>query len=133
MKISSLINFKEGFEKVLREEWNSLKPTAQGIANDMALYCYNHGKKFILTDILSDALEDKKLGRLSASHSEGRAFDFRTLGWSKDFIDKFEKHFETKYVKVAAVGATSGNRNLLEFHNNGNGDHGHCQIQRGIN
>lgn len=98
----------------------------------MAKFCDDHGVKFILTDIMSDAAEDVKFSRVSKSHTEGRSFDFRIHGWSKEFLDKFEKHFETKYSKVAAISAASGKTELIVYHNNGNGNHGHCQIRGGL-
>lgn len=126
------VRFKEGFEKVLLVEYQSLRPKAQLIAEDMALYCFNAGVEFIITDVMSDVAEDKRLKRVSDAHSEGRAFDFRINNWSKEFLDKFEKHFETIYVGWAAVSKETGKRNLIQYHNNGNGNHGHCQIQKGL-
>lgn len=129
---SQYVKFKEGLEKILIQEWQSLFPKSQIIANDMALYCHLNGVPFIITDILSDDLEDKLLNRVSDSHSEGRAFDFRIHGWTKEFLDKFEKHFETKYARFAAYSKKTGKRNLIVYHDNGNGNHGHCQIQKGL-
>jgi hypothetical protein len=123
------IKFKEGIEKELIQEWQSLRPNAQIIAEDMAFYCHLHGFDFIITDIMSDDLEDKLLNRVSSAHSEGRAFDFRIHKWTKEFLDKFEKHFETKYARFAAISKKSGKRNLIQYHDNGNGNHGHCQIK----
>lgn len=132
MIIPHNVLFKEGHEKELLQEYQELRTKAQLIAEDMASYCKAHGFKFIITDIMSDPMEDKLLKRVSNSHSEGRAFDFRIHGWPKEFLDKFEKHFETIYVGWAAVSLLSGKRNLIQYHNNGNGNHGHCQIQKGL-
>lgn len=127
--IHTLIKFKAGHEKELSNEFLHLKPRGQMIAGDMAQYCYDHGFDFIITDVMSEATEDILLKRVSKSHSEGRAFDFRIHGWTKEFLDKFEKHFETKYIKWAATSKETGKKNLILYHNNGNGNHGHCQIK----
>lgn len=126
------IKFKEGFEKILLAEYQLLKTKAQLIAEDMAQFCFDHKIEFIITDVMSDPNEDKLLNRVSSSHSDGRAFDFRIHEWSKEFLDKFEKHFETIYVGWAATSKETGKRNLILYHNNGNGDHGHCQIKKGL-
>jgi len=130
--IPKLIIFKEGFEKALLDEWQLLRPKAQLIAEDMARFCKLHGVKFIITDIISDPMEDKLLKRVSNAHSEGRAFDFRIHGWTKEFLDLFEKKFEALYVGWAATSLKTGKRNLIQYHDNGNGNHGHCQIQKGL-
>lgn len=120
--------FKEGFEKELKEEFKLLKPTAQRVAIHMAQYCVENGFRLIITDVMSDLTEDLKLGRVSASHREGRAFDFRIHGWSKEFKDKFETFFESYYATVAAVSKETGKPNLILYHNV-KGLHGHCQIR----
>jgi hypothetical protein len=124
--------FKEGCEKKLVAEYQQLKPQSQLIAEDMSDFCERNGEEFVMTDIMSDATEDKLLNRVSDSHSEGRAFDFRTHNWSKEFLDKFEKYFETKYARFAALSKKSGERNLIVYHDNGHGMHGHCQIRKGL-
>jgi hypothetical protein len=132
MIIPLKIKFKEGFHRILLDEYQSLKPTGQMIAEDMAEFCERHGVEFVITDVMSDDEEDKLLNRVSTAHSEGRAFDFRIHGWSKEFLDKFEKHFETKYARFAALSKKTGKRNLIQYHDNGNGNHGHCQIKGNV-
>lgn len=121
--------FKEGFEKVLIQEFQHLRPQCQLISDDMSEYCERNGYEYVITDIMSDDAEDKLLNRVSTSHSEGRAWDFRIHNWPKEFLDKFEKHFETKYARFAAISKKSGKRNLIQYHDNGNGNHGHGQIK----
>lgn len=124
--------FKEGQEKQLLEEWQELNPKAQMIAEDMARYFELNGFKFIITDIISNEAEDKRLGRVSASHREGRAFDFRTRGLPREFLDGLEKRFEHIYERWAAISSQGQKKNLIEYHDNGHGDHGHVQIRRGL-
>lgn len=126
------IHFKEGFEKVLLQEWQQLHPVAQLIAEEMARYFELHGKKFVITDIISNEAEDRKYGRVSSSHREGRAFDFRVHGLTRDFLDAFEKRFEHIYKTKAAISKESGTPQLIVIHDNGNGNHGHVQIRRGL-
>jgi hypothetical protein len=95
----------------------------------MAQYCKINGFDFIITDILSEALEDKKLKRVSKSHTEGRAFDVRSSVWTKEFREKLEKHFEEKYKDWAALSNKTLKPNLIEYHDNGNGAHFHVQIK----
>lgn len=128
MRVPSYISWKEGHEKELLLEYQLLKERGQIIAEDMALFCHSNGVKFLLTDIVSNPDEDKRLGRVSKSHSECRAFDFRVWGWSKEFLAKFELYFENKYKHWAALSKESLQPNLIVYHDNGNGIHGHCQI-----
>ena len=115
--------------KTEEKEFASLKKRAQIIAQDMAQYCKINGFDFIITDILSEALEDKKLKRVSKSHTEGRAFDVRSSVWTKEFREKLEKHFEEKYKDWAALSNKTLKPNLIEYHDNGNGAHFHVQIK----
>jgi hypothetical protein len=130
--IPSYVYFKEGHEKELLEEFQQLHTKAQMLAEDMGRYFVLNGHKLIVTDIISNEAEDKRLGRVSASHREGRAYDFRTRGLPKDFLDGLEKRFEHIYKHWAAVSEKSGKTNLIEYHDNGNGDHAHVQIRRGL-
>ena len=45
-------------------------------------FVVGHGYKFIVTDLLSELSEDKKLKRVSTSHLEGRGSDIVT--WETD-------------------------------------------------
>jgi hypothetical protein len=129
MRIPSYVWFKEGKEKELLEEFQQCLPRTQMLMEDMGRYFVNHGHQMIVTDIMSDEMEDEALGRVSKSHREGRAFDFRTRGLSKDFLDGVEKRFEHIYKHWAAISAKSLQPELIVYHNNGNGQHGHVQIR----
>lgn len=130
--IPSYVWFKEGHEKQLLGEFQELHPRAQILAEEMGRFFVLNGYQLILTDIISNPEEDKRLGRVSASHSEGRAFDFRTHGIPKEFLAKVEQRFEHLYKNVAAISKSTGKPNLIIYHDNGNGPHGHVQIRRGL-
>lgn len=110
------------------KEYAQLRERAQIISEDMAIFCRNYQMDYVITDIMSDSLEDKKLKRVSKSHSEGRAWDVRTHGWTDDFKMRFKTHFERVYKEWAAVSAASGEKNLIVYHNSGFGHHAHIQI-----
>jgi len=123
----NLINTKFKNSEIAKE-YQHLRERAQLISEDMAIFCREHGVDYVITDIMSDSIEDKKLKRVSKSHSEGRAWDVRTIGWTDGFKERFKSHFERIYKEWAAVSASTGQKNLIVFHDNGNGQHGHCQI-----
>lgn len=120
------IKFKSKKEE---SEYPLLKKRLKIIAQDMAQYCQIHGFEFIITDVLSDGSEDKKLKRVSKSHTDGRAFDVRSRVWTEDFRKKLEKHFEEKYKEWAALSGKTLKPNLIEYHNSGTGFHFHVQIK----
>lgn len=127
MLVPSYIDFKY---PGLVKEYQLIDSRLQIILEDMAQYCASYGYQFMITDLLSEELEDKKLKRVSKSHQEGRAADIRVRGWPLEFREKFEKHFEVKYKNWAAISASSGLRNLIVIHDNGNGIHCHIQVSR---
>jgi hypothetical protein len=126
------VHFVDEKRDELLEEYQHLQPQAQILAEDMGRFFQMNGYKLILTDIISNEAEDKRLGRVSSSHREGRAWDFRTRGLPKDFLAIVEKRYEHLYKHWAAISKESGKENLILYHNNGNGEHGHVQIRRGL-
>lgn len=123
------IKFKSKQEE---SEFPLLKKRTQIIAQDMAQYCHIHGFEFIITDVMSDGSEDKKLKRVSRAHTERRAFDVRSRVWTKEFREKLEKHFEEKYKDWAALSEKTLKPNLIEWHDNGNGQHFHVQDRKSV-
>ena len=126
----SYIYFKEGKEKELQSEIQQVHPRLQCLIEEMAFYVNGKGYRFVITDLLSDALEDARLNRVSTSHREGRAVDIRTRDFSREFVREFENYFEAKYGKFGAISKKTGKRNLIVFHDNGHGEHFHVQISR---
>lgn len=115
-----------------RDEFSQIHERLKFILNDMARWVDAHGYSFIVTDLLSDAFSDKRLGRISTSHLEGRAADVSIQGWPVDFQKKFEAFFESAYKNEAAFSKRTMQNNLIEIHDNGNGAHAHIQIRPGL-
>jgi hypothetical protein len=120
------IEFKSSKE---REEFSQISPRLQFILEDMARWVHANGFRFIITDLLSDAYDDIRLGRVSTSHAQGRAADVSIKGWPKDFQKKFELFFESAYSNDGAYSKRTGQINLVEIHDNGNGAHAHIQVR----
>lgn len=129
MIVLSNVEFKH---PELLKEYRLIHPKLQLILEDMAQFVVSRGHKFVITDLLSEELEDKKLKRVSKSHQEGRAADLRVRDWPVDFRKEFEDYFEKKYLKYAATSLKTGQANLIEIHDNGNSIHCHAQIRRGL-
>jgi len=123
------IKFKTEKEK---NEFDStrVKENLKFIVLDMASYFNSNGYDFVITDVLSEVQEDKKLKRISSSHREGRAVDVRVHGLPEEFLKTFEEKFERIYRNEAAVSKNTGEPNLIVRHNVGSGDHLHIQIKK---
>lgn len=127
MIIPSNIGFKI---PELLQEYQEIRADLQIVLEDMASWVVSQGHEFLITDLLSEESEDLKLGRISKSHSEGRAADIRVFNWPSDFRKKFEEYFEKKYANKAAISSKTGKPNLIEIHDNSNGLHCHIQLRR---
>lgn len=123
----ALIKFKTDKEKA---EFDKIKLNLKFILLDMASYFNANGYDFVITDLLSEVQEDKKLKRISSSHREGRAADVRVKGIPEDFIKTFEEKFEKIYRNEAAISLKTGEPNLILRHNIGAGDHLHIQVKK---
>lgn len=124
-----MILFKEGQERKLKEEFYRIHPKLKNLLIEMAEWINSKGCKFVITDLLSEELEDIKLKRVSKSHQEGRAADIRVRDWPNQLRIDFEERFEKRYSHIAAISKKSGKPNLIEIHDNGNGIHTHIQIR----
>jgi hypothetical protein len=125
-----MILFKENQAKELKVEFTQIEPVLRKLLIEMAQWVTSKGHKFVITDLLSEKLEDEKLKRVSKSHQEGRAADIRVRDWPKDFRKLFEEYFEKRYSHIAAISKKSGTPNLIEIHDNGNGIHCHIQVRK---
>jgi len=115
----SQINF-DGFSK--------MHPKMQEIAKyaiDQALIL--GVKDPIITETLTDATKDKALGRVSSSHSQGRAIDFRTWNLNESQLKSLNALLTAKYGHIGAI-TKLGTRQLVVFHDIGLGPHFHIQI-----
>jgi len=124
-----LIEFKD---KQTASEIDKINPKLKKILQHMAEWIRAKGFRFVITDLLSEELEDKKLKRVSTSHLEGRAADIRVRDWPLPLREEFERYFENRYSREAAISKKSGKPNLIEIHDNGNGIHCHIQIRKGL-
>jgi len=125
-----MILFKENQAKELKVEFTQIEPVLRKLLIEMAQWVTSKGHKFVITDLLSEKLEDEKLKRVSKSHQEARAADIRVRDWPKEFRKLFEEYFEKRYSHIAAISKKSGTPNLIEIHDNGNGTHCHIQIRK---
>jgi hypothetical protein len=125
-----MILFKENQAKELKVEFTQIEPVLRKLLIEMAQWVTSKGHKFVITDLLSEKLEDEKLKRVSKSHQEGRAADIRVRDWPKDLRKLFEQYFEKRYSHIAAISKKSGTPNLIEIHDNGNGIHCHIQVRK---
>jgi hypothetical protein len=121
--------FKEGHEKELVEEFSKIRPRLQIVLDECAAFCQAAGQEFVITDLLSNPAEDKLLGRVSESHSEGRAGDIRVKNWPDSFQKKFAEFFDARFVRWAAISKKTGKPKLIVIHNIGHGAHCHIQIR----
>jgi ferritin len=121
------IKFKTEKEKL---EFPKIKSTLTFILLDMASYFNANGFDFVITDVLSEVQEDKKLKRISSSHREGRAVDVRVHDIPEEFLKTFEEKFERIYRNEAAISSKTGEPNLIVRHNVGAGDHLHIQVKK---
>jgi hypothetical protein len=125
-----MILFKENQAKELKVEFTQIEPVLRKLLIEMAQWVASKGHKFVITDLLSEKLEDEKLKRVSKSHQEGRAADIRVRDWPKELRKLFEEYFEKRYSHIAAISKKSGTPNLIEIHDNGNGIHCHIQVRK---
>jgi len=122
------IEFKDG---QTASEFDSIEVSLQRILNDMSRYCELSGRKFTITDLISSADDDTRLGRVSTSHREGRAADVSVKGWTDEFIKQFTDFFENVYGSLGAISKSDGKQRLIVDHV-GTARHLHIQIKRGL-
>lgn len=120
------IGFKDNETRL---EFPHIKKELQVILLACGEYCREWGYDCVVTDLLSDAFSDAKLGRVSTSHIEGRAADLRNKNWSEDFNTQFIKWLESQYGKMGAISKTDGKRRIVVDHE-GTARHLHIQIAR---
>jgi hypothetical protein len=106
-----------------------LDKTVTDLITEMCLWLEKRGIEPLITETLTNELEDEVWGRVSDSHRTGRAVDFSVRGWSKmDELD-FKAHFVKERGHLGALNS-KGRPNLIVFHDNGNGYHVHVQVNR---
>jgi hypothetical protein len=133
MVASPLVRFKTA---EVAKEFAHIRVPLQLIVDDFARFCNASGYELVITDALSSAADDARLGRVSNSHQEGRAVDFRIKTWPEEFIVRAIAWLERVYGHKGAISKSDGKRRLVVRHNvrmeDGTllGDHCHLQISR---
>lgn len=115
-------------EQKYEDEIKKLKKRLQIILHDIDSFLDDRGHDLVITAVLSDIEEDKKLKRVSKSHSEFRAFDFRTKGIPVKVLKELEEYLEDRYKSWAAVSADTGLPNVIFYHGDGENIHAHVQV-----
>ena len=83
----------------------------------------------VITETLTTKEIDKALGRVSSSHSEGRAIDFRTWNLEEYQLKDLYRILNAEYKHIGAI-TKLGTRQLVVFHDIGRGPHFHIQLDR---
>jgi hypothetical protein len=84
-------------------------------------------KEPMITETLTTVELDKALGRVSSSHSQGRAIDFRTWNLLPEQLKSLNGLLTAKYGSIGAINKL-GIRQLVVHHDIGKGDHLHIQL-----
>lgn len=119
-----MINFKDEKDMKL---FFLMHPLLQMIIMDGSWWAYQRGLDYTITDTVSTIEQDKKLGRVSVSHSEKRAADLRSVNWAKSDKDDFKNYLSSKYGIHGAM-SHSGKVKLVVLHDSGHGEHFHIQL-----
>jgi hypothetical protein len=105
-----------------------MHPKLQEVALDAFNYAIIIGVEHpVFTETATTAEEDKALKRVSKTHHECRAFDFRVIDWSGEQIDAMIEYLNKKYGHIGALLA-NGKRAIVVYHDSGHGFHFHVQL-----
>ena len=120
-----MIKFKDEF---VEKGWDKIHPITRSIVESIGKWSMQYDNQPItLTETLSTPARDKKLGRVSSSHSEGRAVDIRTRDMSKQKIIDLMQYFSEKFGHLGFLNK-AGIRKLMIYHDSGHGAHLHLAI-----
>lgn len=119
-----MIKFKT---RKVRNLFFDMHPLLQLIAIDSALWAYERGLVYVLTETVTTTAEDKILGRVSKSHSDKRAYDARSKNWSLRDKIEYKEYITSKYGIHGAL-SHSGKVRLVVHHDSGHGEHFHVQL-----
>ena len=101
-------------------------------SKDMESWLSLRGLDLIITESLTTKDQDDKLGRISSSHREGRAFDIGIRNMSEAVLNSFIEHFEERYNSYGAVSKVDGKRRFIVHRPHGSGPHLHVQIGKDL-
>ena len=97
----------------------------------MAFYASNQGLPFVITDTVSTPEQDKKLGRQTLTHQEGRAFDLSARGWSQADVKNVTERLTKMFGEYAAISSETLKPELVVYHKTKTGAyHFHVQIHK---
>lgn len=126
--ISPSVQFKELSK---RDEFYQLDDRLQFILEDCSGWVTSHGYEFVITDMLSEEMDDIKLGRVSTSHRDGRAADVRTRDWPQEFVKKFLIFIDAAHGHHGAISFSDGKRRVAVYHKvTDNAYHLHIQVKK---
>lgn len=113
-----------------RELFTMVNPILIMIYADLFVYAKaNFNKELVVTQTITTLEDDKKLGRVSASHREKRAIDVRTKNLSNKEIKTLVEYINNKWAyKDYRYVSRSGVKRLAYYHNSGHGAHLHIAI-----
>lgn len=106
------------------EDFKQMKPLLIVVFGYFLQFCAENKINPNLTHILGDLHVSK-----SRTHSEGRAFDVSTRGWTAKQIDDCIVYMNDKVGHLGAYSASDGKQRVIVRHDAGMGDHFHCQIK----
>jgi hypothetical protein len=120
--------------KAIKDGMDHVHPVLIEIAREMDAWIERHlNIHLLISDSLSTLATDKRLGRVSATHREGRAFDVGGVSnWKKQDLTLFASYFSEKYKHLGALSTKGNTRNFLLAKDSGHGLHCHVQIGRDI-
>ena len=126
--VSPSVKFKDNSQ---RDEFFQLDDRLQFILEDCARWVTLNGFEFVITDMLSEEMDDIKLGRISTSHRDGRAADIRTKDWPEEFVKKFLIFIDAAHGHHGATSLSDGKRRVAVYHKvKDNVYHLHIQVKK---
>lgn len=114
--------------KRVKDRAHLLHPIIKEIMVNSIEWFRDYGVSLIITETVTTEEEDKKLNRVSSTHRQGRAFDFRTRDLDHDLIEDYIIDFTNSYGAFGAISPKDFKPRLFVWHNSGHGDHVHVQI-----
>ncbi len=121
-----MLNFKNEKDRML---FTLLNPILIMIYADLHTYAKeNYNIDLVITDTVSTPEIDRKIGRSSRSHSEGRAIDIRTKNIDVFIVNELVNYINTRWAyKKYHYMSKSGVKRLAYYHTH-HGEHIHLAI-----
>lgn len=106
-----------------------LHPALQKVIGIMNYDFHINGHEFIITSSIRSEPEEKALKAKSRTHKDHRAVDISVKGIDKAWLKAYIKEIEEDFGHLGAISSKTGNNNLIELHDGGNGPHLHLQVK----